>query len=327
MGAGRIIHALPVFSSNTKTYKLLFEPIAPINILLSYAYLRGSTVGDAVRRLKDMSPLFEGRILVIDCGIYTFKGELGLTAQAKDTEHQYQTIREEMLSRYGEFEDYVREYGAFLKETYDLYTYAFDFDSDPLMGPEVADRLSQTLFDTVGDKILRKIARIYHIARGPNATDWWRELCADPRFDYVAIEGGQMHRATPEFYKYLIDIAHKGGKKVHVLAISGVTFPRDIPADYMDCSTYSMGGRKALLQTPYGTVQIGKYISARHISRKPKHIQEAVEKFVRRYGFTLEELMAEPDGAYLRQRFNVQFINEFWDIPYIPPQSEMGRLF
>lgn len=330
MGAGRILHAITPMNPNTKRWDLIYEPASPFALLVSYWFMRGKR---GIETLTNMRKLAGPKTLAVDCGIYSLKSEFGMVAQVKVTEVEIRLVRQKAEQRFDEFKEYVVGYGRFLRDGYDLYDYALDFDADTILSASLADELSDLLFKTAGDKVTHKIARVYHVGTRPDANAWWSNICRDPRFDYVAIEGGQMHRSTPQFYIPLIEEAHKHGKKVHVLAITGESFPRVVPADYMDASTHSMGGQKALVQTPWGTFQTGRYFSQRHLLAQPREVQEATREFVKTYGFTLEQLMdGDPNAPntnaqYYRQQLSIKFIDDYWDIPYELPKVTTGRLF
>lgn len=330
MGVGRILHAVTPVNPNTKRWDLIYKPASPFALLVSYWYMQGKR---GIEALKNMRRLAGLKTLAVDCGIYSLKSEFGMTAQTKVTEAQIRLVRQQAEQKFDKLKEYVIAYGCFLRDSYDLYDYALDFDSDTILSAELTDRLRDILFEVAGKQTVSKIASVYHVGTRPNARAWWTNICKDPRFNYVAIEGGQMHRSTPQFYLPLIEEAHRYGKKVHVLAISGATFPMMIPADYMDASTHSMGGQKALIQTPWGTFQAGRYLSQRHILAQSRKIQEATREFVKTYGFILEQLMdydsdaPNIDAQYYRQQLSIKFIDDYWDVPYELPKLSTGRLF
>jgi len=262
----------------------------------------------------------------VDCGIYTLKKKFGLSAQSKSSNFEYRSIHTAGAQQFEEFAAYVEEYGRFLAEAYSIYDYAFDFDCDPILGGELSDILSNRLFDLLGNKV-DKIARVYHTVRG-EVSDWWSKLCIDDRFSVVAIEGGQDHRSTPQFYDRLIDKAHAGGKKVHVLAISGAVFPRRVDADYMDTSTHRSGGHKGQIITPYGTYTCGKKIDNSHITIQPRYVKNAVRQFVEVQGFELEQLIDPyPDAQYFRMQQILRFMDVYWDVPYVASKEKSMDIF
>lgn len=329
MGADRIIHAIPhLASTKSKQAQMIYIPVAPINALVSYYSLRKRDPQKALSQLQMVrTNICQDKLLVLDCGVYSIKSQYGLIAEKKYAGSDYLGIRDAVMERYDELVEYVERYAEFLDLAYDIYDYAFDFDADTMIGEIESDKLSDRIFEGLGDNKLDKIVRTYHIARF-GVEEWWEDLCQDPRFKIVAIEGGSQHRGNPEFYRYLIDIAHQNGKKVHLLAITGAIYPRIVPADYMDASTHSMGGRKAKIDTPWGNFQLGRSEKrSQHIKHQPKELQQRVAEWVDSYGFTLKQMMEEPDGAYYRQQYNILYMNDHWDVPYEPPELSTGRLF
>lgn len=174
MGAGRLLHAVTPPNPNTKRWDLIYWPAAPFCLLVSYWFMRHKKGLDV---LANMRKLAGDLTLAVDCGIYSLKSEFGMVAQVKVTEQEIQIARELAAPRIGEFEEYVRAYGKFLREGYDLYNYALDFDCDTILSSEETDRLRELLYEVAEDRVVKKIAPVYHVGTRPNANVWWSDVC------------------------------------------------------------------------------------------------------------------------------------------------------
>jgi hypothetical protein len=212
----------------------------------------------------------------------------------------------------------VEEYAEFLACSTQYWDYAFDFDADIFLGGADTDRLHEKLLYISGLP-KKRIIRVYHMAR-EGCDEWWEELCQNPEYTYISIEGGGSHSRDPKFYRPMIDIAHRYGKLVHVLAISSKNFLTSVPVDTVDSSTHNVGGRFALVYTPFGQIAFSKYRRhSREYSELDNDTKEKVDDYFAEYGFIEEDLT---DNEFNRKILNILFMNRHWDVPFV----ETGRV-
>lgn len=326
MAAGRIIHSLTVSTTKGKFWNEVYAHVKehpsgiPFNILLTYFYIKSSAMSsggfkEQVKIVENYRNLVGDGIIMLDSGIYTFKAQLGMPTYRGATEESRKQAIEEGLKSIEMFEEWVDLYAKFLKLSSNYWDFAIDFDADPVLGDDIADEMHKRLLTLSGiDK--SRILRVHHVVR-QDVGSWWRSLCGDPDYSRVAIEAGVQHGNKPEFFSPLIDVAHKHGKKVHVLGVSSPKFLRGVPVDTVDSTTHLMGGKFGYVETPIGKLSFAKNTeSDDHISKvSPDTLKYLTEYWRDEYNLTVEDLMKSP---YKRNLINIWHMNQYWDIPYVP---------
>lgn len=322
---GRIIHSLTVSNTEGKFWTNVYTRVKnhpsgiPFNILLTYFYIKSvaSSSGgfkEQVKIVENHRNLVGDGMILIDSGIYTFKAQLGMKTYVGISDTLRKQAIEKGLENLEMFEEWVDLYAQFLKISSDYWDFAIDFDADPILGCSIADRMHERLLAVSGiDK--SRIVRVHHVARH-NVGDWWKSLCSNPDFSYVAIEAGAQHGNRPEYFSPLIDTAHRYGKQVHVLGVSSSKFLREVPVNTVDSTTHLMGGKFGYLETPVGKLSFARNSnSSDHISRvSPATLEYLTNYWNSEYNLTVEELMGSP---YTRNLVNIWHMNQYWDIPYV----------
>lgn len=324
MRGNRLLHALTVTGKGhfwDDVYSRVSEQPEgiPFNILLTYYYFQktcGKTLVEQVEVLKRYNFITNGGKILLDSGIYSFNVRHGVDIRKYSTE----TTREglDLIAKEGKSslplcKDYVDEYAKFLAMSENYWDYAFDFDADIFLGSKITDELHERLIERSGVDRSRFI-RVYHIAR-PNTDTWWKTMCEDDRYEYLAIEGGTIHKWDPAFYNPLVDLAHTNNKKVHILAVSPLSLTREVPVDTFDNTTHLIGGRFGTLLTPWGQIDF-----SRGKIRPPSYedLSDAAQKDICNYlsnlGLSIEEIIESP---YSRNLANIWFMNKYWDLPYV----------
>ena len=157
-----------------------------------------------------------------------------------------------------------------------------------------------------------KFIRVFHAER-PNADQWWKNLCDDPRYNTVGVGSGIRGLAH---HDYLVGIAHRKGKRVHMLGAAGKMLSQ-IAYDTMDVSSHLSGGRFGKVMTPYGLVYMGSGKNSTGdplFTELPKDIRQEVIGYWKSKGLTISMLM---DSPYIRNLNNIWYMNEYLDKPFV----------
>lgn len=296
--------------------------------LISYYYIRRRTKAgwktslEAVRKIREHSD-----VVFIDCGVYTMKtkmmgAQVGGKPDTMPRDH-LEGLKRKFTANIKVFENYATRYAAWLKRYDDLYDWAFDLDVDQLLGVDVADRFYRLLVSTVPNP--RKIVRVWHM--DGRTFDDWVEWCKSGEYDYLAIEGGGSHGRDYDFYHPFVDVAHKHGVKVHVLAMTDPEFLRRVNVDSGDSISWAAGGMYGYIMTPRGRIFFnstpGKKHNLWHWDRIGKQHQKQVIEW-------LEESGLESQPKVLRSSYQARdIINIFYltsmDRPYIDEEHLIRR--
>lgn len=132
--------------------------------------------------------------------------------------------------------DYVDKYADFITEN-DIRLF-FELDIDCIVGLQEVERLRKRLENRTG----RQPIVVWHPGRGKN---YWQEMIKE--YPYIAI-GGIAAKERPltwyeSIFPYMIDMAHKGGRKVHGLGYTIVDKLSRYRFDSIDSTTWMVGSR------------------------------------------------------------------------------------
>ncbi len=324
MGARRLIHAVTVSNRKGVFWKHVYSRVHEhpagdeFSSLLTYYYLKSAakTMAERARILRNYRELSKGNWVLIDSGVFSFKTRFGLRPTNRPLNADgLAALIERGKKMLPEFERYVDEYADFLVASEDAWDYAFDFDADQFLGPDITDALHERLMKRCGLPRSR-IIKVYHVAR-PNVKEWWSQLCANPDYKFLAIEGGGIHARSPHFYRPLIDEAHRNNKLVHVLAATSPTFIKSVPIDTCDSSSHLVGGKFGNVMTPMGNISFSRTPgkgSKQHIELLSPRNFQIMEEYLNQYSLTIEDLKASP---YTRNLVNIWFMDSNWDIPFV----------
>ena len=122
-------------------------------------------------------------------------------------------------------------------------------DVDQFLGLNVAEWFYDYLCDNVHEP--KKIVRIWHSTR---TIEDWKKWCESGEHLYLGIEGGGSHSRDPHFYNRYVDIAHKNGVRVHILAATDFKFMQQVPFDTGDSSSWMAGSQYGYVYTPFGRI-------------------------------------------------------------------------
>jgi hypothetical protein len=137
------------------------------------------------------------------------------------------------------WEQYVIEYGQFVKQ-YDV-KYFFELDIDPIVGLAEVERLRDVLEQTAG----RKCIPVWHRSRG---LEYWVKMCQD--YDYVAIGGivtKEIKATEYDIFYHLLDIAKANRCKVHGLGFTNLKGLEKYKFFSVDSTNWLFGNRFGLL--------------------------------------------------------------------------------
>jgi len=325
MRANRLIHALTISTPGGHFWDDVYSRVPeqsigiPFNILLTYYYVRICSKYKTPKQQADIvrnhRRITNGGIILIDSGVYSLNVRHGVNIRSyniETTRGGLDSIAEEGKGLLDLYTNYVDEYAEFLAASKDYWDYAFDFDADIFLGSSITDMLHERLISQGGlDR--KRLIRVYHIAR-PDVNTWWRDLCEDDRYEYIAIEGGTTHRRDPTFYNPLIALAHTHGKRVHILAVSAPRFTQRVAVDTFDCTSHLSGGRFGSLLTPWGAVDFSRDgIKPPAYKDLSTHVRSDLHDYLADLGLTIDEIISSP---YSRNLANIWFMNKYWDVAY-----------
>lgn len=309
----RVIFA---FNPDLRFLRTIAEPEGDMDILISFHYLQGKKQDKMVRGWGEFTKKYN-RWLYIDSGVFSIRKQYGvldygrwkdLTPDMKDHVRLNSDQQQEVI----EFTD---RYIDFLKTNYDYYDWAFEMDCDEFTSIDFANSLYNRMKEVIGP---HKIIRVWHSSR---SFDDWVKWCKDPEMEYLGIEGLTVHSRNADFYNKFIDLAHKHGKKVHVLAITTKEFLRDTSVDSVDSSTWVNGGRFASMIIP----EVGHVIFSEqtdltkdtsavrmHYSLLNDYDMQKALDWFKECGFTLEDVLKDKtEGANIRCRINIQYFKKY----------------
>ena len=311
--AGRLVFAVVP----GRSFLEMFEHIVEVtgrkipNILVSMFYLRGSSGGEKLRRVRAMCDR-----LFIDSGVFSFRSKI-LSEEGMFFKAAYWTLSEDAKNKILEaglrnksyFDDFADEYRRFLITYGDVIDVAIDLDVDQFLGLPIAEQYYQSMLEVFPAE---KIMRVWH----SHGRDWgeWKEWCSSGKYKWLSLEGPDQHKRNVDMYNRFIDYAHQYGIKVHVLAVTTLQFMFQVALDTCDSSTYTVGGRYARLIMPDGrNILIGKGYKAIYensFDRLPPSEREKVVKMMKYFGLTPEELT---DDHMARCLFNTLVFLVFYD--------------
>jgi len=332
MRANRLIHALTVSNPGGHFWDDVYSRVSerpegiPFNILLTYYYLKscsGRKSAEAQSHLTKLHRgLTNGGMLLIDSGVYSLNVQHGVDIRSYSittSRESLDNIAESGREALQLFTDYVDDYAEYLKVSAEHWDYAFDFDADIFLGSEITDDLHERLVKRSGlDR--KRFIRVYHLARS-DVTTWWKNLCKDERYEYIAIEGGTTHKRNPIFYRPLVELAHKHGKKVHVLAASSLPLIQRVPIDTFDSTTHLSGGRFGNLFTPLGAIDFSRAgIKPPSYIDLPIDMKKELHRYLNKLGLSIEEIIASP---YSRNLANIWYMNKYWDVPFVEREQSI----
>lgn len=335
MRANRLVHALTVSSPGGHFWDDVYSRVPerpegiPFNILLTYFYLRMSPGEKTASRLASIIKNHRKLVgpnskILIDSGVYSLNAKYGVDIRNETVDSlgiTPESIVNEGIKQLQMYKDYANDYADLLSASADWWDYAVDFDADIFLGSDNTDEIHETIVKRSGLSRKRFIRVAHHVAR-PNATAWYIELCKDDRYEYVALDGGMLHKRDPNFYGPLVDLAHKYNKKVHVFAVSSPSFTQKIPIDTFDSTSHLSGGRFGRLFTPWGDIDFSrKGIKPPTYESLSNHLRKVVDKYITSYGLTVEEIIASP---YSRNLANIWFMNKYWDGFYIERKQSIS---
>lgn len=315
--AQRIVFALSISRTRLKS---TFEGSGITTGLASYWYLRKPSDQGHKEVIKMLTGVRKQCTkMFIDSGIFTMKSQVLKVSVAQSLgampKAQIAELAKKGKERLPEFVQFARDYAKWLNAHDDLYDWAFDLDVDQFLGLEIAERFWDMLMNKL--KKPEKIVRIWHSTR---TFAEWEEWCKKGTNPYLAVEGGGSHKQNPDFYRPYVDVAHKYGKKVHVLAATNPEFMKLVPVDTADSSTWTSGSRFAVLYTPYGAVSFAtrKSSSANYYQMDPK-TRKLVDNWVDSLGLDHKRL---PTSWEVREAAIIKYFL-LMDKPYDPK----GKVF
>lgn len=186
--------------------------------LMSYYYIRGRSQRLALT-IRDNSEL-----VLIDSGAHSFQFGLGKEVN---------------------WEDYTREYAAFIKEfdRPNVLGY-FEMDIENLIGYDRVLQLRRIL-ESVTDKVIP----VWHPLRGINE---YEKMCQEYAGRIVAIGGFRGTDIRDDQFIMFLKVARKYGCKVHCLGMTRMEVLDKVPFDFTDSSTWSAQGR-------FGSIGYGRF--------------------------------------------------------------------
>jgi hypothetical protein len=238
-------------SPSTESVKTLIMGGAK-QILISYWFIG--------RRRHDLTVKLLSKLrrntdkVFIDSGVFSLYREMGFP-KGKLYLYSDEVIHEAQgrgIARKKEFAKYVDAYADWLNRYDRFFDWAFDVDVDQVSSVQLADMLYRRLAKRL--KHPEKIIRVWHWTR--KFSDW-KAWCSGGEYKYLAIEGGGPQNRDPRFYNRFIDCAHEHGVKVHVLAMTSVSFLRTVPCDTADSSSWLGGGTTGDIYTPGMKIAFG----------------------------------------------------------------------
>jgi hypothetical protein len=133
------------------------------------------------------------------------------------------------------WDQYVEEYGKFVKEN--NIKHFFELDIDSIVGIKEVERLRDKLEKIAG----RKCIPVWHKSRG---LDYWKRIVKE--YDYVAIGGivtKEIKSTEYAIFTYLLDMAKKNNCKVHGLGFTGIEYLKKYHFYSVDSTAWSSGWR------------------------------------------------------------------------------------
>lgn len=195
-------------AGNDGNKKELFKIyLSDIYVLQSYYHMNSQ------KYMIDLLPKFKNFLL--DSGAFTF-----LTS---------------MKNKKINWEEYVKNYGCFVKEN--NVKYFFELDIDPIVGLKEVERLRNLLEETAQ----RKCIPVWHKSRG---LEYWKQMCKE--YDYVAIGGivtQEIKRGEYDVFIPLLKIAKENNCKVHGLGFTNLKGLEKYKFYSVDSTSWLSGNR------------------------------------------------------------------------------------
>lgn len=202
-----------VFLAGMHSHNHVRERVNPPYTLDSYYYLRKSNDKDIAKTIQYIKS-DKCKMFLLDSGAFTYM-EQAKNSKGKTTDN---------------FEQYVREYAAFINK-WDIQ-YFFEMDIDVIVGIEKVEEYRRLLEELTG----KKSVPVFHLSRGK---DYWLRMIKE--YDYVAI-GGLAIKTFPKnkhhYLKWFIKTAHEHGTKVHGLGYTSNTGLIDYTFDTVDSTSW-----------------------------------------------------------------------------------------
>lgn len=331
--ANRLIHALTVSTPGGHFWDDVYNRVpehqdgCPFNILLTYFYIKCCTGCKTAKQqatiIENHKRIVNGGMILIDSGVYSFNSKYGMDIRSVTVDSPgavIDNIIEEGKKSLPMYREYANSYADFLRASEASWDYAIDFDADIFLGSDLTDEIHEEIIKRSGLDRRRFIRVVHHLAR-PDATTWCMNLCEDTRYEYIALDGGSLHKRNPDFYRPLVNMAHAQNKKVHVFAISSPSLTQAVDIDTFDSTSHLSGGRFGNLFTPWGNIDFSRgKIKPPSYEDLSSDAQEDVRNYVLEYGLTIEEMIASP---YSRNLINIWYMNKYWDLPYVEKEEAM----
>lgn len=306
--AGRVVFAL---SFNASRLRSTFFPSAIKTVLVTYYYIRAKSKRGTITKNRLMKQVREHADTVfIDSGVFSLKVRfMQAHVLSRITSLPIEEIERRQklcLDNYVYFERFAKNYAIWLAKNDKMYDWAFDLDVDEFLGLDVAENFYKMLKKNVPNP--KKILRVWHSIY--RTYEDWCKWCESGEYEYLALEGPAPHRWNPDFYRRLVDKAHKHEIKVHVLACTEPNFFRLVSFDTGDSSSWMVGSRYGYIYTPYGTVSYanksGSSSSMPNYTTVPTERKEKIIRWMRKNGLDYEwGDMAKSWEA--REFINIQF--------------------
>jgi len=250
---GRVIFALSLSRARLAA-TVLKSDIRNILVSYHFVYSQAKTYTGSRSMNRLMYDLANRSDCVfIDSGVFTIRNKLTGSSVAQGdaavlaagAKNRSRIIRE----HWSEIKAYVESYGRWLRQHPDLWDWAFDMDVDQFLGVPIADQFYAYLSDQLDES--KRIIRIWHSTR---SWDDWKKWCESGQYAYLAVGGGQAFGYDPHFYRRFVEVAHKNGVKMHVLAATDPKFMQQVDFDTGDSSSWTAGSRYGYIFTPFGEV-------------------------------------------------------------------------
>lgn len=202
-----------VFLAGLHSHSHVRESTNPPYVLESFYYLRKSNEA-ALKKTMAYIKSDDCKMFLLDSGAFTYM-EQAKNSKDKTTDN---------------FEQYVREYAAFINK-WDIQ-YFFEMDIDVIVGIEKVEEYRRLLEELTG----KKSVPVFHLSRGK---DYWLRMIKE--YDYVAV-GGLAIKTFPQnkyqYLKWFIKTAHEHGTKVHGLGFTKTRLMKEYTFDSVDSTTW-----------------------------------------------------------------------------------------
>lgn len=167
------------------------------------------------------------------------------------------------------WEEYVRNYGRFVRE-HGILNF-FELDIDPIVGIKEVERLRSILEEEAG----RKCIPVWHKSRG---LDYWKKMIRD--YEYVAIGGIVTKEIRKEQYDVfipLLKMARSEGTRVHGLGFTSLEGLKKYPFYSVDSTAWLSGNKFGAVYQFTGDSLIKQ---KKEKGQKVKNIQTATQNFI-----------------------------------------------